>query len=72
MGLRARTLHETGNWFVLTDCSNAPNTVKTMAMLAEAANCVPAFTPFAAKCYPGMAQDPMTCSFGWTLGRSGR
>ena len=51
MGSRARTLHETGNWFVLTDCSNAFNTVKRTVVLAEAANCVPALTPFMAKCY---------------------
>ena len=51
MGLRAGTLHETGNWLVLTDCSNAFNTVKRKAVLAEAANCVSALTPFLAKCY---------------------
>ena len=51
MGLRARTLHDTGNWLVLTDCSNAVNTVKRKAVVAEAANCVPALTPFVAKCY---------------------
>ena len=49
--LRARTLHETGNWLVLTDCSNAFNTVKRKAVLAEAAHCVPALTTFVAKCY---------------------
>ena len=51
VSLRARTLHETSNWLVLTDCSNAFNTVKRKAVLAEAANCVPALTPFVAKCY---------------------
>ena len=51
VGLRARTLHETGNWLVLTDCSNAFDTVKRKAVLAEAANYVPALTPFVAKCY---------------------
>ena len=44
-------LHETGNWLVLTDCSNAFNTVKRTAVLAEAANCVPALMPFVSKCY---------------------
>ena len=47
VGLRARTLHETGNWLVITDCSNAFNTVKRTAVLAEVANCVPALTPSA-------------------------
>ena len=51
VSLRARTLHETSNWLVLTDCSNAFNTVKRKAVLAEAAHCVPALTTFVAKCY---------------------
>ena len=51
VGLRARKLHETGSWLILTDCSNPFNTVKRTAMLAEAANCVPALTPFVAKYY---------------------
>ena len=51
LGLRARTLHETGKLLVVTDCSNAFNTVKRTASLAEVANRVPAFTPFVAKCY---------------------
>ena len=51
VGLGARTPPETGNWLVLTDCPNAFNTVKRTAVLAEAANCVPALTPFVAKCW---------------------
>ncbi|CAN0492541.1 unnamed protein product, partial [Laminaria digitata] len=51
VGLRARTLHETGNWLVLADCSNAFNTVKRTAVLEEVANCVPALTPLVSKCY---------------------
>ena len=31
VGLRARTLHETGNWLVINDCSNDLNTVKNGA-----------------------------------------
>ncbi|CAN0490452.1 unnamed protein product, partial [Laminaria digitata] len=45
MGLRTRTIHETGNWLVLTDCPNAFNAVKRTAVLKEVANCVPALTP---------------------------
>ena len=30
-------LHETGNWFVLTDCANAFNSVKKTAVLEEVA-----------------------------------
>ncbi|CAN0273842.1 unnamed protein product [Laminaria digitata] len=51
MGLRARTLHETGNWLVLKDCPNAFNAVKRTAVLQEVANCVSALTPSVAKCY---------------------
>ena len=43
------------NWLILTDCSNAFNTVKRTAMLAEAATCVPALTRFVAKCYGEMS-----------------
>ncbi|CAN0290043.1 unnamed protein product, partial [Laminaria digitata] len=67
MGLRTRTLHETGNWLVLTDCLNAFNTVKRAAVLEEVANCVPALTPSVAKCY-----GTRPCSLGgsketWTI-----
>ncbi|CAN0591994.1 unnamed protein product, partial [Laminaria digitata] len=67
VGLRARTLHETGNWLVLTDCSNAFNTVKRTAVLEEVANCVPALTPLVAKCYgtrPADVGDQCSCSSG--------
>ena len=40
VSLRARTLHETGNWLVLRDCSNAVNAFRRTAMLAEVTNCV--------------------------------
>ena len=51
MGLRARMIHETGNWQVLTDCSNAFNTVKRTTVLEEVAKFLPALTPLVAKCY---------------------
>ena len=51
VGLRARTLHLTGNWVVLTDCFNGFHDVKRTAVLSEAANCVPALTMFVTKCY---------------------
>ena len=50
VALRARVHPEAKKWLILTDCSNALNTVKRTAMLAEAATCVPALTPFVAKC----------------------
>ena len=55
VALRARVHHEAKNWLILTDCSNVFNTVKRTAMLAEAATCVPALTPFVAKCYGEMS-----------------
>ena len=55
VALRARVRHEEKNWLVLIDCSNTFNTVKRTAMLAEAATCVPALTPFVAKCYGEMS-----------------
>ena len=55
VALRARIHHEAKNWRILTDCSNAFKIVKRTAMLAEAATCVPALTPFVAKCYGEMS-----------------
>ena len=51
VALRARVHHEARNLLILSDCSNAFNTVKRAVVLAEAATCVPALTPFIAKCY---------------------
>ena len=55
--LRARPLHETGNWLVLTDVYNAFKTVRRTAVLAEVANCAPALTPPVAKCYGARPAD---------------
>ena len=55
VALRARVHDEANNWPILTNYSNAINTVKRAAMLAEAATCVPALTPFVAKCYGEMS-----------------
>ncbi|CAN0597640.1 unnamed protein product, partial [Laminaria digitata] len=53
------------NWLVLTDCSNAFNTVKRTAVLEEVANCVPALTPLVAKCYCTRPADvTIACSSG--------
>lgn len=38
---RARTLHETDNWLVIIDYSNAFNTLKKTAVIAEVVNYVP-------------------------------
>ena len=74
VGPRARTLLETGNWLLITDCSNAFNTMKRMAVLAEVSNCVPALTLLVAKFYGTrtIVQDQLTCFFGWIPGRPER
>ena len=43
--------HEENNCPILSDCSNAFNTVKRTVVLAVAVTCVPSFTPFIEKCY---------------------
>lgn len=48
---RPRVHHEAKNWLVFADCSNVFNTVRRTAVLVEATTCVPALTPFVAKCY---------------------
>ena len=51
VAFRALVHHEAKNWLIVTDCSNAFNTVDRTAVLAEAATRVPALKPFVAKCY---------------------
>ncbi|CAN0545524.1 unnamed protein product, partial [Laminaria digitata] len=70
VGLSARTLHETGNWLVLTDFSNAFKTVKRTEVLEEVANCVPALTPLVSKCYGTRPADVFFRTR--TQGRPGR
>ena len=57
LALRARVHHETKDWLILTDCSNAFNIeiVTRTVMLTETAICEPALTPFVAKCYGEMS-----------------
>ena len=47
ISLRART-PEMGNWLVITDCSNAFNSEKDGGACGH---CLPALSPFVAKCY---------------------
>ena len=69
VGLRARTLHERGNWLVLTECSNAFNTVKGRRSLQR----WPTACQRLRRLWPSAtAQDPLTSFFGWTPGRTGR
>ena len=63
VALRARARHAASNWLILTDCFNAFNTAKRTAVLAEAATCVPALTPFIAKCH-GERPAPLLFQMG--------
>ena len=67
MGLRARTLNETGNWLNLTDCSNASSTVnKNGDMLAVVTILAPALAPFVAKCYGEKPANTLDSGENWT------
>ena len=57
VGLRAQTLHETGNLLVIIDSSNVFHNVERTAVLAEVASYVPALTPLLAKCYGSRPTD---------------
>ena len=63
VALRARMHHEAKNWLIHMDCFNAFDTVKRTAVLTEAATCVPALTPFVAKCY-GQRSAPVFFQMG--------
>ena len=65
VALRARVHHEAKNWLILTHCSNAFNTVKRTAMLAEVATCVQALTPFVANFY-GEVSAPVFFQMDYT------
>lgn len=51
VGPRARAIQEMGNWLIITDFSNAFNSVKMSQVLAGVANCAPAITPLLTKRY---------------------
>ena len=58
MELRARTLHEAGNWLVVDDCSKAFNTVKRTAVLRR----WPTACQSSRRYWPSaMAQDQLAC-----------
>ncbi|CAB1099205.1 unnamed protein product [Ectocarpus sp. CCAP 1310/34] len=47
----AQLVHQTGHWVVQTDCSNAFNTGKRTAIMAQAAKSVPDLVGYIARCY---------------------
>ena len=59
VGMKTRTLHGTGNWFMLMNCSSAFNTVSMTGGLAEVATCVPMNTPLGAMCYHERPADAL-------------
>lgn len=65
MGLRARAVHKTGNWSILTELFNAFNTLHRTAVLAEMATYLPVPTPFVVSCH---GEKPADDYFGWIRG----
>ena len=67
--MRVRTIHESDNWLVLIDGSNAFNPVRRTAVLAGVVNFGPALTSLVAKCYGTRFAEVFS---GWTPGKPGR
>ena len=58
VAMEAQLVHQTGNWVIQTDCSNAFNTAKRTAIMAQAAKSIPDLVGYIARCYdqkPAMA-----------------
>ncbi|CAB1109091.1 unnamed protein product [Ectocarpus sp. CCAP 1310/34] len=51
VAMDAQLVHQTGHWVVQTDCSNAFNTGKRTAIMAQAAKNVPDLVGYIARCY---------------------
>ncbi|CAB1119445.1 unnamed protein product [Ectocarpus sp. CCAP 1310/34] len=51
VAMDAQLVHQTGHWVVQTDCSNAFNTGKRTAIMAQAAKSVPDLVGYIARCY---------------------
>ena len=49
IAMKAQAVHQTGNWIIQTDCTNAFNSVKRTAITKEAAKSVPKLVSFIAK-----------------------
>ena len=64
--LHARMHYEVKHWLILTDWSDAFNTVERPAGRTEKATCVPALTTFEEKCY---GKNVHQCSSRWTRGK---
>ncbi|CAN0439236.1 unnamed protein product, partial [Scytosiphon promiscuus] len=51
VAMEAQLVHQTGNWIIQTDCSNAFNTGKRTAIMAQAAKSLPDLVGYIARCY---------------------
>lgn len=51
VAMEAQLVHQTGHWVVQTDCSNAFNTAKRTAIMAQAAQSTPGIVGYIARCY---------------------
>ena len=51
VAMHAQLVHQTGHWVIQTDCSNAFNTAKRTAIMAQAAKSTPDLVEYVARCY---------------------
>eukprot|EP00903_Cladosiphon_okamuranus_P013938 g12964.t1 len=51
VAMHAQLVHQTGHWVIQTDCSNAFNTAKRTAIMAQAAKSTPDLVEYIARCY---------------------
>ena len=51
VAMEAQLVHQTGHWVVQTDCSNAFNTAKRTAIIAQAAKSTSGLVGYIARCY---------------------
>ncbi|CAN0303380.1 unnamed protein product, partial [Ectocarpus fasciculatus] len=51
VAMEAQLVHQTGNWIIQTDCSNAFNTGKRTAVMEQAAKSIPNLVGYIARCY---------------------
>lgn len=51
VAMHAQLVHQAGHWVIQTDCSNAFNTAKGTAIMAQAAKSTPDLVEYIARCY---------------------
>ncbi|CAM9885864.1 unnamed protein product [Scytosiphon promiscuus] len=69
VAMETQLVHQTGNWIIQTICSNAFNTGKRTAIMAQAAKSLPDLVGYIARCYD---EIPTTRYTRWILENGGR